>query len=257
MSETITHVVLFKYRPDITWSDFEKHFESFMALKTKSLNPKTGKPLIMSLKAGKNRSWEPFNKGFTHGFVLEFENQEDLNYYLTQEPVHIEFSRNAGPLIEDSCVIDIKDGILFGPPADRPLSQDEYQGSCHCGGINWTARLSTAEHVLCHCSTCQKLGGGPYSCNQIIPRDDLRILSGTPNVYTYTGASGIVLGKSVRCFFCGTCTSHIYHHQDVMPDKIIVRTLLLEGGPQMPATGEIFGEGRLSWVRELQNSLSQ
>jgi hypothetical protein len=66
-----------------------------------------------------------------------------------------------------------------------------------------------------------------------------------------------VLGKSVRCFFCGTCTSHIYHHQDVMPDKIIVRTLLLEGGPQMPATGEIFGEGRLSWVRELQNSLSQ
>ncbi|KAG9524777.1 hypothetical protein KCU93_g6156, partial [Aureobasidium melanogenum] len=253
MSETITHIVLFKYRPDITWSDFEKHFESFMALKTKSLNPKTGKPLIMSLKAGKNRSWEPFNKGFTHGFVFEFENQEDLDYYLTQEPVHIEFSRNAGPLIEDSCVIDIKDGILFGPPADRPLGQDEYQGSCHCGGINWTAKLSTAEHVLCHCSTCQKLGGGPYSCNQIIPRDDLRILSGTPNVYTYTGASG----KSVRCFFCGTCTSHIYHHQDVMPDKIIVRTLLLEGGPQMPATGEIFGEGRLSWVRELQNSLSQ
>ncbi|KAG9731090.1 hypothetical protein KCU73_g11688, partial [Aureobasidium melanogenum] len=144
MSETITHIVLFKYRPDITWSDFEKHFESFMALKTKSLNPKTGKPLIMSLKAGKNRSWEPFSKGFTHGFVLEFENQEDLDYYLTQEPVHIEFSRNTGPLIDDSCVIDIKDGILFGPPADRPLGQDEYQGSCHCGGINWTAKLSTA-----------------------------------------------------------------------------------------------------------------
>lgn len=62
-------------------------------------------------------------------------------------------------------------------------------------------------------------------------------------------------GKSVRCYFCGTCTSHIYHHQDVMPDKIIVRTLLLDGGPQMPATGEIFGEGRLSWVRELQDTL--
>lgn len=41
-----------------------------------------------------------------------------------------------------------------------------------------------------------------------------------------------------------------------MPDKIIVRTLLLEGGAQMPATGEIFGEGRLNWVRELQNSLT-
>ncbi|THX65145.1 hypothetical protein D6D11_00683 [Aureobasidium pullulans] len=251
MAETITHIVLFKYRADITWSDFEKHFESFMALKTTSLNPTTGKPLIKSLKAGKNRSWEPFNKGFTHGFVLEFENQDDLDYYLTKEPVHIAFSKSAGPLIEDSCVIDIKDGVLFGPPAKRPLGEGEYQGSCHCGGINWTAKLSTAEHVLCHCSTCQKLGGGPYSCNQIIPKDDLKIVSGTPNVYTYTGASG----KSVRCYFCGTCTSHIYHHQDVMPDKIIVRTLLLDGGPQMPATGEIFGEGRLSWVRELQDTL--
>ncbi|KAG9628939.1 hypothetical protein KCU95_g12690, partial [Aureobasidium melanogenum] len=258
MSETITHIVLFKYRSDITWSDFEKHFESFMALKTKSLNPTTGKPLIMSLKAGKNRSWEPFNKGFTHGFVLEFENQEDLDYYLTQEPVHIEFSRNAGPLIEDSCVIDIKDGVLFGPPANRPLCQDEYHGSCHCGGINWTAKLSTAEHVLCHCSTCQKLGGGPYSCNQIIPKDDLRIVGiFVDNESEMKRCVDGVLGKSVRCFFCGTCTSHIYHHQDVMPDKIIVRTLLLEGGPQMPATGEIFGEGRLGWVRELQNSLSQ
>jgi hypothetical protein len=40
-----------------------------------------------------------------------------------------------------------------------------------------------------------------------------------------------------------------------MPDKIIVRTLLLEGGDQMPATAEIFGEGRLAWVQELQSRL--
>jgi hypothetical protein len=40
-----------------------------------------------------------------------------------------------------------------------------------------------------------------------------------------------------------------------MPDKIIVRTLLLEGGEQMPATTEIFGEARLAWVGELKSSL--
>lgn len=62
-------------------------------------------------------------------------------------------------------------------------------------------------------------------------------------------------GKKVQCYFCPTCTSHIYHHQDAMPDKFIVRTLLLEGGSDMPATGEIFPEGRLSWVQELQQSL--
>jgi hypothetical protein len=53
MAETITHIVLFKYKPDISWEAFEKHFEKFMGLKEKSLSKKTGKPLIKSLKAGK------------------------------------------------------------------------------------------------------------------------------------------------------------------------------------------------------------
>ena len=89
-----------------------------MDLKTKSISKKTGKPLIKSLKAGmlehfylrkrfrllmiwigKNRSWESYSKGMTHGFVLEFESQDELDYYLTAEPVHLEFSRNAGPLM--------------------------------------------------------------------------------------------------------------------------------------------------------------
>jgi hypothetical protein len=52
MTETITHIVLFKYKPDISWEAFEKHFEYFMSLKQKSISKKTGKPLIKSLKAG-------------------------------------------------------------------------------------------------------------------------------------------------------------------------------------------------------------
>lgn len=66
----------------------------------------------------------------------------------------------------------------------------------------------------------------------------------------------VTIGKNVDCYYCGNCTSHIYHHQAVMPDKIIVRTLLLDRGPTMPATGEIFAEGRLGWVKELQDNLT-
>lgn len=253
MSSTITHIVLFKYRPDITWTQFESHFAAFTALKSKCL--KNGRPYMRSLKMGKNRSWEPFSKGMTHAFVLEFDSQEDLDYYLTEDKVHAEFSRNAKPLIEDSLVVDIRDGMLFGPAAKHPLSRVDgaFTGSCHCGELEWTARLAEASHVLCHCSTCQKLGGGPYSCNQIIPKEDLIVTKGAPRVYTYKGASG----KDVRCYFCGTCTSHVYHHQDAMPDKVIVRTLLFEGGPQMPATGEIFAEGRLGWVRDLREVIER
>jgi hypothetical protein len=64
---------------------------------------------------------------------------------------------------------DIHDSVLFGPSPPRPASKPKtYNGSCHCGEIEWTAKLSKAEHVLCHCQTCRKLGGGPYSLNAII-----------------------------------------------------------------------------------------
>ncbi|KAK5685057.1 hypothetical protein LTS10_003132 [Elasticomyces elasticus] len=250
-TETITHIVLFKYRPSITWTDLEEHFTAFTALRDRCLHPSTGKPYMLSMRMGKNRSWEPFSKGFTHGFVLEFASQADLDHYLTADPVHLAFSREAGPLIEDSVVVDIQDGVLFGAAAKRPRSGKEYRGSCHCGALEWTARLESAEHILCHCRTCQQLSGGPYSCNQIIPKGDLKVTKGKPACYSYTGASG----KEVRCYFCATCTSHVYHQQDAMPDKVICRTLLLEGGKDMPATGEIFAEGRLGWVRELRESL--
>jgi hypothetical protein len=64
---------------------------------------------MMSMKAGKNMSWEAFAKGMTHGFVLEFRSQEDLDYYLTEDPVHAAFSAAARPLIEDSVVVGTLD----------------------------------------------------------------------------------------------------------------------------------------------------
>jgi hypothetical protein len=41
----------------------------------------------------------------------------------------------------------------------------------------------------------------------------------------------------------------------IMGDKIIVRTMLLEGGDKMGLQGEIFGEGSLGWVKDLGKAL--
>jgi hypothetical protein len=102
----------------------------------------------------------------THGFVIEFETQEDLDFYHLEDPVHLAFSAAAKDLVEDSIVVDIQDGFLFGASPKKPAST--YKGSCHCRAVEWTAKLGTAEHILCHCDTCKKLGGGAFSLNQII-----------------------------------------------------------------------------------------
>jgi hypothetical protein len=97
-STTISHIVLFKYRADISWTDLEAHFSAFLALQTQCLNS-SGKPYMLSMRMGKNRSRETLNKGMTHGFILEFASQDDLDYYLSTDPVHAAFSRAALPMV--------------------------------------------------------------------------------------------------------------------------------------------------------------
>jgi hypothetical protein len=50
MTDTITHIVLFKYRADIPWTTFESYFRSFMALKTTFLHPNTENRLSSRLE---------------------------------------------------------------------------------------------------------------------------------------------------------------------------------------------------------------
>jgi len=206
------------------------------------------------MRVGQNRSWEGIAKGATHAAVLEFANQDDLDYYLLKDPVHRAFSVNMAVLVEDVTVVDIRDGVLAGPTPRKPVGLGGvWKGTCHCGGCEWEVQSETQmKHVLCHCDTCKKLGGGPFSCNYIVPRENLEIIKGNPSVYAYKGASG----KFVHCYFCPTCTSHIYHHQDVAPENIIVRTLLLDGGNDLDVGGEIFPEGQLAWANDLRNALN-
>lgn len=41
-----------------------------------------------------------------------------------------------------------------------------------------------------------------------------------------------------------------------MGNQIMVRTILLDGGKEMQLSAEIFGEGRLPWVKDLSSVLS-
>ena len=60
-------------------------------------------------------------------------------------------------------------------------------------------------------------------------------------------------GKSVKCYYCPKCTTHIYHHQEVMgPDTIIARTVLLDGARQNFGVGaEIYGKAKMKWEPEV------
>jgi hypothetical protein len=48
--------------------------------------------------------------GFSHGFVSHFANEEDRRYYLEEDPVHLEFVKSLGPIIQNVRVVDYTPG---------------------------------------------------------------------------------------------------------------------------------------------------
>ncbi|OQO14238.1 hypothetical protein B0A48_01114 [Cryoendolithus antarcticus] len=127
-----------------------------------------------------------------------------------------------------------------------------YDAKCHCGHHQWqwTLEADKQAHILCHCDTCKILSGSVYTLNQIVPKSALKITAGgEPSKYSYKGDSG----NSVDCYYCPHCTTHIYHHQQVMgPDTIIARTgVPAEARKSFPVGAEIYGKAKLSWEPEI------
>ncbi|EGD97222.1 hypothetical protein TESG_04635 [Trichophyton tonsurans CBS 112818] len=128
------------------------------------------------------------------------------------------------------------------------------QGKCHCGAVEYTAKLGDKSHILCHCDACKHINGSDFTLNQVIPKADLEIKKGDLTKYTYKGDSG----NPVHCFFCPTCSTHIYHHQTVLgDDKYILRTASLEGNREWPASVEIYCKDRAKWQPDVAPKVCQ
>lgn len=48
----------------------------------------------------------------THAFVMEFESAEDRDYYVHDDPVHTEFKKLAGEVLEKVQVVDFTNGMF-------------------------------------------------------------------------------------------------------------------------------------------------
>ena len=49
--------------------------------------------------------------GMTHGFVVEFASAADRDYYVSTDPVHQNFVKSIGDVLEKPTVLDFTDGV--------------------------------------------------------------------------------------------------------------------------------------------------
>jgi hypothetical protein len=98
----VKHVVIFKYKAGATPGQISEVTKAFMALKDKI-------PGITSFEYGVNDSPENLNKGFTHIYLVTFENAEARDAYLPH-PEHKKFGELLGKLdiLDEAFVVDFQ-----------------------------------------------------------------------------------------------------------------------------------------------------
>ena len=92
------HVVLFKFKDGTSDADIQKVQRAFLDLKK-------GIDTIRDIESGKDVSSENLQQGFTHCFIVTFDNGAGRDTYLTH-PVHQDFVKLAGPFLDKALVID-------------------------------------------------------------------------------------------------------------------------------------------------------
>ena len=96
--QKLFHVVSLKFKPDATKEQIKAVEESFAGLKEKI-------PGIVAMTWGTNVSPEKHDKGFTHCFILVFDDEKARDAYLPH-PDHKAFGKVLGPVMADVFVID-------------------------------------------------------------------------------------------------------------------------------------------------------
>lgn len=100
----VRHIVVFKYKPTASEADIKQLTDAFRELKNTI-------PGIVSFETGVNNSPENLNKGFTHVYLLTFENLAARDAYLPH-PEHKKFGQLIGKLgiLEEPFVVDFTPG---------------------------------------------------------------------------------------------------------------------------------------------------
>ncbi|PQE06006.1 hypothetical protein CJF30_00004932 [Rutstroemia sp. NJR-2017a BBW] len=126
------------------------------------------------------------------------------------------------------------------------------QGSCLCGQIVFEYTGEPSITALCHCHACQKWCGATSSSNLIVPREQFKLLKGTPNTFEIPGDSGKINKRS----FCGNCGSSLFGELELMPEIVGIKAGSLDNGAADYRTvmTEFYTNERLSFCKAIDGA---
>ena len=83
-------------------------------------------------------------------------------------------------------------------------------GGCQCGAVRYELAADPLALYVCHCRECRRQSASAFGISVIVPRTALRLTAGTPRFWSRPTDTG----NTLRCAFCPTCGSRLWHEND-------------------------------------------
>ena len=83
-------------------------------------------------------------------------------------------------------------------------------GGCQCGTVRYELTTAPAALFVCHCRECRRQSASAFGISVTVPRAALRLTAGAPRFWSRTTDTG----NTLRCAFCPTCGSRLWHEND-------------------------------------------
>jgi hypothetical protein len=128
------------------------------------------------------------------------------------------------------------------------MSSPAYEGRCTCSYVLYELLSEPMFVHCCHCSACQREGGGSYAVNALIETDRVRLTSGEVEVVDTPTNSG--QGQRIaRCPSCKVALWSHYAYAGIGDAVRFLRVGTLEDPGSVSPDIHIFTSSKQAWVR--------
>jgi hypothetical protein len=114
-------------------------------------------------------------------------------------------------------------------------------GRCQCGEVRYESAQEPLALYVCHCRECQRQSASAFGMSLEVPRAGLRVTRGAPKFWSRAAGSG----RRLRCAFCPTCGSRLWHEPEGMSETLTLKAGSLDEPPDISTATHIWVSRKL------------
>lgn len=118
-------------------------------------------------------------------------------------------------------------------------------GGCQCGALRYEVSAAPVMVYNCHCTNCQKIGGGAFSTPVTIIEAAFAFTKGEPAKVHWTSDAGTQRWGT----YCADCGSRIAHGQTPSKGVLSLRGGTLDDTSWIEPVGDTWLRSKQAWVQ--------